>query len=389
MADSENLQEQIIKLSQIGIALSSEQNTGVLLWKILRQMREFTHAEAGTLYTRQDDHLVFAVAQNDALSRRMSGQTGRRFLGKSVALGNTSMAGHVGISGEILNIPDVYELPPDSRFTFNKEFDTKNAYRTKSVLLVPMKDPDGNVLGVVQLINALDPEGTPRTFDPSIEPLVLSLASQAAVSLRNARLTEALKEAYYDTIFRLSVAAEFRDEDTAAHIKRMSNYSALIAKRLGWDEIQAELMLYASPMHDIGKIGIRDAVLLKPAKLTPEEFEEMKQHTVYGAKILANAKAPLMQMSEVIALSHHEKYDGSGYPKALKGEKIPIEGRIVALADVFDALTSKRCYKEAWPVEKAVDLIRDGSGKHFDPAVVAAFEKALGELLIVRDKYKT
>ncbi len=384
-----DLQEQILRLSQIGIALSSERNTPILLAKILRGAREFTRAEGGTLYERKDDHLLFAVTQNDALSARMGhGQTGRYLVNQKIPLSPGSMAGYVASTGEVLNIPDVYDLQADSRFTFNKNYDKMNDYRTRSMLLVPMRDAEGDILGVLQLINAKDEKGEVHPFDPSIQNLVLSLASQAAVALRNARLTEALKEAYYDTIFRLSVAAEFRDEDTATHIQRMSNYSALIARAMGWNAEQTEQMLYASPMHDIGKIGIRDAILLKPGKLTPEEFDEMKRHTVYGAQILSKSKEPLLQMSERIAISHHEKYDGSGYPNLVKGEDIPIEGRMVALADVFDALTTKRCYKEPWPVEKAMALIREGSGKHFDPKVVEAFEKILEDALKVRAKFQ-
>src|SRR5262249_13583405 len=157
-------------------------------------------------------------------------------------------------------------------------------------------------------------------------------------------------------------------------------YSALIAKSMGRDSEYVEVMRLASPMHDVGKIGIPDAILLKPGKLTEAEFEHMKKHTEIGARILGGSDVPLLKMSEMIALTHHEKWDGSGYPRGLHDTEIPIEGRIVALADVFDALTSRRCYKPAFTVDKALELIREGKGKHFDPQVVDAFQSALAEV---------
>ena len=184
---------------------------------------------------------------------------------------------------------------------------------------------------------------------------------------------EELRYAYLDTINRLVAATEYKDEDTADHIVRISRYCTLIAKKLGLPEDMVELIQYASPMHDIGKIGIPDHILLKPDRLTPEEFEIVKTHTTIGASILAGAKAEVLKLSHEIALAHHERYDGKGYPAGLAGENIPISGRIVAIADTFDALTSTRPYKSPYPFEIAVEIITSGSGGHFDPAVVDAF----------------
>ena len=187
------------------------------------------------------------------------------------------------------------------------------------------------------------------------------------------RAFERIKAASLDTIYRLSMASEYKDEDTGAHIKRMSRYCAAIARCMGLDESTIETILYAAPMHDLGKIGIPDLILVKPAKLDPLEWEIMKLHTVIGAKILKGSDAEFIRLGETIAWSHHEKWDGSGYPNNLKGVEIPIAGRIAAIADVFDALTSKRPYKEPFPVEKSLTIIMEGRGSHFDPDVVDAF----------------
>jgi putative two-component system response regulator len=190
-----------------------------------------------------------------------------------------------------------------------------------------------------------------------------------------------------ELIHRLSKAAEYRDPETGSHIKRMSCYSKHIAAQLGFSLAEQDLILEAAPMHDIGKVGIPDAILLKPEKLTDTEFFFMKEHAKIGYEILNGSASRLMQAGAQIALSHHEKYDGSGYPNGLKGEEIPIYGRIIAVADVFDALTSSRPYKQAWPIEKAVAFLKDNSGKHFDPACVEAFFKDWDTILQIRQRF--
>lgn len=198
--------------------------------------------------------------------------------------------------------------------------------------------------------------------------------------------TEDLYRTRLQVVRRLGRAAEYRDNETGLHIVRMSQCSALLAQRLGWSPADCELMLHASPMHDVGKIGIPDAILLKPGRFEPQEWEIMKAHATIGGDILADDDSDLLTLARTIALSHHEKWDGSGYPAGLAGEAIPQAGRIVAVADVFDALTSSRPYKRAWPVEEAVAHIQDGAGSHFDPAVVAAFMDCLPEILAIRDR---
>jgi putative two-component system response regulator len=202
------------------------------------------------------------------------------------------------------------------------------------------------------------------------------------------KATEVILQRERDTVFRLCKAAEFRDPETGAHILRMAHYSQLIAKKLGLPPEEQELLLEAAPMHDIGKVGITDNILLKPGRLDAAEFEIMKQHAAFGYELLKNSNSRVLQAGAEIALGHHEKYDGSGYPQGLKGEAIPIFSRIVAVADVFDALTSERPYKKAWSLEQAVDFLNAGSGTHFDPQCVQAFLDGFDDVLAIRDRYQ-
>lgn len=214
---------------------------------------------------------------------------------------------------------------------------------------------------------------------------------EVAVAARTEDLRDALeriKTASLETVYRLSVASEYRDEDTGAHIQRVSHYAFAIASQMGLDEGTAESILQAAPMHDLGKIGIPDQILMKPGKLSEPEFEIMKTHTIIGANILEGSKAEYLSIGETIALCHHEKWDGSGYPNGLMGSRIPIAARITAIADVFDALTSKRPYKEPFSVEKSTALIKAGRGSHFDPDVVDAFLETEDTILDIRRQWK-
>jgi putative two-component system response regulator len=191
-----------------------------------------------------------------------------------------------------------------------------------------------------------------------------------------------------ETVVRLCRAAEYRDPETGAHIIRMAHFSKLISARLGLSPEDQDLLLEAAPLHDIGKVGIADKILLKPGRLDAEEFEVMKQHAVFGYELLKGSSSRVLQSGAEIAHGHHEKFDGSGYPRGLKGEEIPIFSRIVAVADVFDALTSERPYKKAWTLDAAVDFLISGSGSHFDPQCVKAFLNAWEDVLEVRARYK-
>lgn len=199
--------------------------------------------------------------------------------------------------------------------------------------------------------------------------------------------TKELLDTRLQIVRRLGKAAEFRDNETGLHVIRMSHYARLIAEQLGNGDAWVELIFNAAPMHDIGKIGIPDNILLKPGKLTDEEWHFMRKHPEFGVEIIGDNESEILMTAKEIALTHHEKWDGTGYPKNLKGDEIPISGRIIMIADVFDALTTERPYKEAWPVEDAVTLINERSGSHFDPNLVKIFNDVLPEILKIKEKY--
>lgn len=197
-----------------------------------------------------------------------------------------------------------------------------------------------------------------------------------------------LKESNLETILRLAKASEYKDDDTGAHLVRMSHYSAVLARKIGFSDEEIEEIQSAAPMHDLGKIGIPDRILLKPGPLTDDEWTTMRGHSKMGADILKDSSSKLISIGQTVAISHHEKWDGTGYPGRLRGEEIPLVGRIVAIADVFDALTSKRPYKKPFSLEKSYGIIKEGRGRHFDPDVVDAFFDSEGDILRIKERYQ-
>jgi len=218
-----------------------------------------------------------------------------------------------------------------------------------------------------------------------VSPPVVRARVKTHLSLVDA---EELKRTRLQVIQRLGRASEYKDNETGMHVMRMSHYSRIIALAYGYTEKEADNLFHAAPMHDIGKIGIPDSIMLKPGKLTEEEFEIMKKHPEIGAEILGESDSDLIELAKIVSMTHHEKWDGTGYPNQLKGTDIPRSGRIVALADVFDALTSVRPYKEAWSVEKAVEFIQEQKGKHFDPEMVDLFIQQLDKVIEIKQRWK-
>ena len=219
-------------------------------------------------------------------------------------------------------------------------------------------------------------------LNKNLDKLVAQRTEELHVALKLAQETE------YEVSLRLGMASEYRDLETGMHIKRISHYSALLGKLFGMSEEEEKLLLYASPLHDIGKIGIPDAILLKHGKLNEREFKLMKEHASIGGLMLQDGnKFPIIRTGQIIALQHHEKYDGSGYPNGLSGEEIHVYARIVSIVDVFDALTSKRIYKEAFPLDKALSIMKEGEGSHFDPVLLNLFLDNLDKFLEIRDNF--
>jgi putative two-component system response regulator len=262
--------------------------------------------------------------------------------------------------------------------------------RTHATIAVPLKNNAGEVLGVFQVANKSD--GTP--FDKSDEGLLKLLGTLAAGSIEIAKLYQEVRVAQLETIYRLAVTAEYRDQqDTRAHLKNISIISYLLALAMGLSKKEADLIKNASPLHDIGKVGIPDEILRKPARLNEEEWAVMSTHAQKGYDVLVNATHelkdhPLVKICADIILNHHERFDGAGYPNKLKGDDIPVGARLMSVADVYDALVSKRPYKEAYPHEVAVKEILEGRGTQFDPDVVDAFMSLESKLPEIYEHYK-
>lgn len=224
--------------------------------------------------------------------------------------------------------------------------------------------------------------------DYIVKPIVPAIVRARVKTHLSLVKIDRLRETQIDLIQRLGRAAEYKDNETGMHVQRMSHYTKLLAIAAGMDEEQADELRMAATMHDIGKIAIPDHILLKPGKLDVDEFTHMKRHAEIGASILAEPRSSLIALARTIAITHHEKWDGSGYPNGLAGEDIPIEGRLAAIADVFDALTSERPYKKAWPVEEAIDFLQSQAGQHFDPQLVTLFVELLPQVLIIKERFK-
>jgi response regulator RpfG family c-di-GMP phosphodiesterase len=274
------------------------------------------------------------------------------------------------------------QMPPPDGFEILNRLQAQTTAIERLPILVLTADPSPEArrralsMGASDFLNK--PLDTTETV-LRIRNLLLTRLLQRELRRQNASLeqrvrarTRQLEEAHLEIIERLAIAAEYRDDETGEHTKRVGHTAGLIAQKLGLAQELVERIRRAAPLHDVGKLGISDEILLKPGKLTPEEFDTMKLHTRIGTEILARSRSRLLKLSEEIALTHHEHWDGSGYPAGLAGESIPLSGRIVAVADVFDALTNTRPYKDAWPRERALAEIKKLSGKYFDPNVVEA-----------------
>ncbi len=283
------------------------------------------------------------------------------------------------VSGEKVIIDDVYKDP-----RFNQSIDKKTGYRTKSMMVIPLYDNDDEIIGAFQVINHI---GEKDSFDKrDIERLMLA-STYAAETLISAKLTQEIEDTQREVVFTMGAIGESRSKETGNHVKRVADYSKILAKAYGMDEEEAELLKQASPMHDIGKIAIPDAILKKPGRFDENEREIMNSHAELGYHMIKDSKRPLLKAAAIVAYQHHEKWNGTGYPQKLKGEEIHIYGRITAIADVFDALGSDRVYKKAWSDERIFKLFKEERGEHFDPKLVDLFFENIDALLEVRSKF--
>ena len=406
-----NQKEKLDTLTNLGIELNRVQDLDIVMEHILIEARRFVNADAGSIYIRENDLLYFTYTQNNTLQQRLSDGEKLIYSTFHIPINKESIAGYVAATGQPLNLADVYAIDPSCPYHFSKEFDKKTNYKTLSVLTIPLKNHHDDVIGILQIINAEDESRNVIPFSPDDERMMLHFASIAAVALERAQMTRAI-------LLRMIHMAEMRDpKETGAHVNRVGGYAVELYERwarrrqLNQKEIDQgrDILRMAAMLHDVGKIAISDVILKKPGRLNESEFETMKQHTVLGARLFSDRQSDFDEAAAMVALNHHERWDGNGYPghvdvqtaKALKGhtrsngqpmgkkgEHIPLYGRIVALADVYDALSSARVYKDAWDESKVLDTIESESGRQFDPELVEIFFSSLDFLRAIQRRYQ-
>ena len=355
------VKDPLIALVKIGQAVAVEKNIDNLIKNIAEETKTALNADRCTVY-------LYDKERNELYSKVATGIEGVKELRIPA---NKGLAGHVAQTGETINIKDAYK---DKRF--NPEVDKKTGYKTKTILCMPIKNFNQEIIGVFQVLNKFD-----ETFTIDDEDLLIAISSSAGISLENAqlfekqnKLLEEQKIIFDSFIETLASSIDARDKITSGHSSRVKMYATLIAQEFGMEKNDIYILEKAAALHDIGKIGIRDSVLQKEGKLTPEEYKHIQEHVEITHHILEkiHMSDDFQQITD-IACSHHEKFDGTGYYRGLKGEDIPFGGRILAVSDVFDAITSKRHYRDKMPIEKVIDIIMKGSGTHFDPLVVEKF----------------
>ena len=355
--------EPLLSLLRIGRSIAAETDVDKLLEIITEETQKALCADRCTVFLLDRD-------TNELWSKIASG------LGKKEEIrfpADKGIAGHVAATGESINIKDTYSDP-----RFNKEIDKKTGYKTKTILCMPMRNLSHEIIGVFQVLNKI---GEGNSFTDDDEDLLIAIGSSAGIALENARLFkkqqlmyEGQKKTFSSFINTLAAVIDARDKITSGHSKRVKEYALTIAEEIGLSEEEMEILEYAALLHDFGKIGIKDDILCKKGKLTNTEYKHIQEHVKITDQILSNMffEEKFKSVRE-IASSHHEKYNGSGYFRGLKGEEIPLGGRILAVSDVFDAITSKRHYRARMPFLEAVCLMKEGKNSHFDPKIVEAF----------------
>ena len=393
--DAESVLHTIQSLNQI-------RDLDTLLEQVLLQSRQFVRADAGTIYLRSDGRLHFSYVQNDTL---FGGKNPAQYSysANSLPIDHNSLAGYVAATAEPLFIDDVYDIKSNVSYSFNPEFDTKSNYRTQSMLIVPLVTRDHALVGVLQLINAKNDGGTTVPFSYKDQVFATQFAQHAADAVERAKLTR-------EMVLGMVEMSALRDPyETAFHANRVGALSREMydrwATRKGVDkaELRAnrEIIRTAAMLHDVGKSAISDEILRKQDKLTEEEHRIMRLHTIYGARLFKRDDSPWHVMAREIALNHHERWDGTGYPgqtsniferrirlgRPKRGTEIPVAARIVSIAEVFDALVSARAHKKPWPEQQALDFIQSEASSQFDPFLVEIFLGMHDAIAPIRAKY--
>jgi len=402
--------EKLKVILDLGLQISQIKDIDLLLEKILSDARTFTNCDAGSIYVKEGDALKFSYAQNDTMQRQLPPGRKLPYSTFTVPINNNSIAGYVASNAKLLNISDVYEIANNFPFAFNRSYDDITGYRTCSMLTIPLTNFRNDVIGVLQLINAMDSHGDVIPFADDDQEIITYFANNAANAVERAKMTR-------EIILRMNKMAEMRDpKETGPHVNRVASYSVTIYEALAHkrsipqDEIDKnrDVLRMAAMLHDVGKVAISDMILKKPGRFTPEEFQIMKLHTLFGANLFSDIYSDFDESAAIVAINHHERWDGKGYPgyidpitqeplpgyenenggaKGKAGEEIPLFGRIVALADVYDALSCRRCYKEAWDEDEVINTIREESGKQFDPEIVDIFLECIDSLKHIEKLY--
>ena len=398
-------------LTRLGIDLNQIQDLDILMERILTIARRFVNADAGSIYIRDKGMLHFTYTQNETLQSRLREDEKLIYSTFTIPINENSIAGYVAQTGQPLNLPDVYQHDPTRPYHFDKEFDMTARYTTRSVLTIPLQTSKGDLLGVLQIINAQDESRKLISFTATDEKIMMHFASIAAVALARAQMTRAI-------LLRMMKMAEMRDpKETGAHVNRVAGYAVEIYEKWAHrhNVLRADIdknrdvLRMAAMLHDVGKVAISDLILKKPGRLRADEFEIMKLHTVFGTRLFSDRQSNFDDAAAQVALSHHERWDGTGYPgyvdvatneplkgfcrpdgsaRGKRGAEIPLYGRIVALADVYDALSSQRVYKEAWDESDVLAKIKAGGGNHFDPELVDIFFACLNVLRSIQKRYR-
>ncbi len=369
--------------------LHSYKDADVLLENILHEARMFVNADAGTLYNLRGSELFFAYIENETLFNRGHQEDKYLYTTRSIPTDPGSIAGFVATSGQSLLIDDVYAMPEEVSFQFNPWFDRQSNYRTQSILAVPLSSSEGKMLGVIQLINARDDEGQTIPFSQQDRLFISYFAQHASLALEKVEFAK-------DMVHRLVEVAQLRDpHESTMHTRRVGEYSAALfdayGKKNGTSLSQRnrgkEALRLGALLHDIGKVALSSAVLSQKDEFTDEDKAAMVWHTILGARLFHKRSSVWDKVAFEVTLSHHERWDGNGYPgklenifsdalpsgPGLREKEIPLSGRIVAIADVFDALVSPRSYKEAWDTDSAFLYLKNKAGKQFDPELVEIF----------------
>lgn len=383
----EEMQRQLFKITE---KLNRISDLDFMLEQVLSSARMLTNADAGTIYLVEDDYLRFAYTQNDTFMKKTYLNKKQIYLDIKIPINANSIAGYVATCRKILRIDDVYELDEHSPFSFNRQIDKNLNYRTVSMLTIPLIIGDEKVIGVMQIINSKDSQtGKVVPFTSENELFVSFFANIASAAIEKAKMTR-------EMVLRMAKMAELRDpKETGSHVQRVSSYSVEIyrkwAKNHNISKIEigkkSDVMRIAAMLHDIGKVGIADAILKKPDRLNEDEYEIMKTHTTLGGNLFINVFNEVDQMSRDVIVCHHERWDGKGYPNGLTGEQIPQAGRIVAIADVYDALISKRVYKNAWDEEEVLRYMKEQAGSQFDTELIEIFISIYDIIKAIRNRY--